>query len=38
MASDTLGINLLLDTMKKKDPKMTFFELSGFIRVERKKW
>lgn len=38
MASDALGINLLLDVMKKKDPKMTFIEASGFIRVERKKW
>lgn len=38
MASDALGINLLLDQMKKEDPKMTFLEVSGFIRVERKKW
>jgi hypothetical protein len=38
MASDALGINLMLDEMKKKDPKMTFTEASGFIRVERKKW
>lgn len=38
MASDALGINLMLDEMKKADPKMTFTEASGFIRVERKKW
>lgn len=38
MASDALGINLMLDAMKKDDPKMTFTEMSGFIRVERKKW
>ena len=38
IAADSLGINLLLDHMKKKDPKLSFFELSGFIRVERKKW
>ncbi|MBP7114647.1 MAG: hypothetical protein KBA40_04295, partial [Candidatus Peribacteraceae bacterium] len=38
MASDALGVNLMLDEMKKKDSKMTFIEASGFIRVERKKW
>lgn len=38
MASDALGINLMLDVMKKTDPKMTFTEASGFIRVERKAW
>jgi hypothetical protein len=38
MASDALGVNLMLDEMKKEDPKMTFLEASGFIRVERKKW
>ncbi|MFA5799814.1 MAG: hypothetical protein WC840_02540 [Candidatus Peribacteraceae bacterium] len=38
MAADTLGINLLLDAMRREDPKMTFLEMSGFIRVERKKW
>lgn len=37
MASDTLGVNLLLDRMMKKDSKMKFMELSGFIRIERKK-
>ncbi len=38
MASDALGVNLMLDVMKKEDPKMTFIEVSGFVRVERKKW
>lgn len=38
MASDALGINLMLDVMKKADPKMTFTEASGFIRIERKTW
>lgn len=38
MASDALGVNLMLDEMKKKDSKMTFTEASGFVRVERKKW
>lgn len=38
MASDALGINLMLDAMKKDNPTMTFTEMSGFVRVERKKW
>ncbi len=38
MASDALGVNLMLDEMKKVDSKMTFIECSGFVRVERKKW
>lgn len=38
MASDALGINLLLDAMQKHDPKLTVLELSGFIRVKRKTW
>ena len=37
MASDSLGINLLLDLLKKEDPKLKFLETSGFVRVERKK-
>lgn len=37
MASDAIGINLLLDMLKKKDPKLNFIEASGFVRVERKK-
>lgn len=38
MASDALGINLMLDVMEKEDPSMSFFELSGFVRVKRKEW
>ena len=38
MASDALGVNLMLDGMKKIDPKMTFIEVSAFVREERKKW
>lgn len=38
MASDAIGINLMLDELKKKDSKLTFIEASGFVRVERKKW
>ncbi len=38
MASDAIGINLLLDMLKKEDPKLNFIEASGFVRVERKKW
>ncbi len=37
MASDSLGVNLLLDKLVKEDPKMTFLEVSGFVRVARKK-
>lgn len=36
MASDTIGVNLLLDKFQKKDSKLSFVEASGFIRVERK--
>lgn len=38
MASDALGVNLMLDAIKKDEPKLTVIEASGFIRVERKKW
>lgn len=38
MASDALGVNLMLDAVKKDEPKLTVIEASGFIRVERKKW
>ncbi len=38
MASDALGMNLLLDLIKKEDPKTNVIEASGFIRVERKSW
>ena len=37
MASDSLGVNLLLDKLLKDDPKLTFLEVSGFVRVARKK-
>ena len=36
MASDSLGMNLLLDALKKKEPKLQILEVSGFVRVERK--
>ncbi len=36
MASDSLGINLLLDKLQAEDPKLSFVEASGFVRVERK--
>jgi hypothetical protein len=35
MASDSLGMNLLLDILKKKEPKLHVLEVSGFVRVER---
>jgi len=36
MASDVIGINLMLDKLAKKEKKLSVFELSGFIRVKRK--
>jgi hypothetical protein len=36
MASDTLGVNLLIDQWKRKEPKLKILETSGFVRVERK--
>ena len=35
MASDALGINLMLDIVKKKEKKLSTIDTSGFIRVER---
>lgn len=35
MASDALGMNLLLDALKRKEPKLQIMEFSGFVRVER---
>ncbi len=35
MASDALGVNLLLDKLVKDDKKLEFIEVSGFIRVAR---
>ncbi len=37
MASDSIGVNLLLDKMLKKDAKLQFIEASGFVRVGRMK-
>ncbi len=36
MASDSLGINLLLDKMEKHEKKLSVLEVSGFVRVKRK--
>lgn len=36
MASDALGINLLLDTLEKEEKKLKTIDVSGFIRVKRK--
>ena len=36
MASDTLGINLMLDRLMKDEPKLKTVDTSGFIRVKRK--
>ncbi len=36
MASDTLGINLMLDKLTKLEPKLRTVDTSGFIRVKRK--
>ncbi len=36
MASDSLGINLLLDRLEKHEPRLEYIEVSGFIRVKRK--
>lgn len=36
MASDSLGINLLLDILSKEEKKLEVLEVSGFVRVKRK--
>jgi len=36
MASDTIGINLMLDVLAKKEKKLTTIDTAGFIRVKRK--
>ena len=36
MASDVIGINLMLDKLAKHEKKLKVIELSGFMRVERK--
>lgn len=35
MASDSLGINLMLDKIQQDDPSIQILEVSGFIRVQR---
>ncbi len=35
MASDVLGVNLLLDKLAKEEKKLTTLDVSGFIRVRR---
>ena len=37
MASDALGVNLLIDEWQKKGAKLEILPISGFVRVERKK-
>lgn len=36
MASDALGINLLLDILGKEEKQLSTLDISGFIRVKRK--
>lgn len=36
MASDAMGINLLLDKLEKEEKKLKTVDVSGFIRVKRK--
>jgi hypothetical protein len=36
MASDALGINLLLDKLAKEEKKLSTLDVSGFVRVKRK--
>jgi len=36
MASDSMGINLLLDKLAKEEKRLDILEVSGFIRVKRK--
>lgn len=36
MASDTLGMNLILDAMQAREPKLQTIDVSGFFRVRRK--
>ncbi|MBI2523975.1 NGG1p interacting factor NIF3 [Candidatus Peregrinibacteria bacterium] len=37
MASDSIGINLLLDRLKKEEKRLTTLDVSGFVRVTRTK-
>lgn len=36
MASDAIGINLLLDELMKEEKKLSTLDVSGFIRIKRK--
>ncbi len=36
MASDSIGINLMLDALTKKEKKLQVLDLSGFVRIKRK--
>ena len=36
MASDAIGVNLLIDKWCKEDKKISTLDASGFIRVKRK--
>lgn len=36
MASDSIGINLLLDLLAKEEKKLEILEVSGFVRIKRK--
>lgn len=36
MASDTLGMNLLLDVLQGKEPRLGTVDVSGFVRIKRK--
>ncbi len=37
MASDAMGVNLLLDLLQKSEKKLTTVDVSGFVRVKRTK-
>ena len=37
MASDAIGMNLIIDTWQKKGAKLTMLPVSGFVRVDRTK-
>ena len=36
IASDNIGLNLMLDKLMKDEPKLKIHEFSGFMRVKRK--
>lgn len=36
MASDAIGINLMLDKLSKEEKKLSVVDISGFVRVKRK--